>query len=79
MFANLSSVLLVLLSQPKSTSTQVGSDKVMSRTTHPTHPPLKLLRHFQTTYEANFWYALILTQLERRPQKKNARRPQKKY
>ena len=27
------------LSQPNSTSTQVGSDKVLSRTTHTTTPP----------------------------------------
>jgi hypothetical protein len=32
-----------------STSTQVESDKVVSWTTTPTLPPLKLLRHFQTT------------------------------
>ena len=44
------------LSQPNSTSTQVGSDKVINRTTH---HPLKLLRHFQSTQEANFWYATL--------------------
>ena len=42
---------LFLLSQPNSTSTQVGIDKVISWTTTPHTPPtpVKLLRHFQTT------------------------------
>jgi hypothetical protein len=44
------------LSQPNSSSTQVGSDKVLSRTTP---PPGKLLRHFQTTQEADFRYATL--------------------
>ena len=35
-----------MLSQPNSTSTQVGSDKVLSRTTTPPLHPLKLLRYF---------------------------------
>ena len=47
---------ILVLSQPNSTSTQVGIDKVITwttpphPTTPPTHPtPLKLLRHFQAT------------------------------
>ena len=44
------------LSQPNSTSTQVGSDKVINRTTH---HPLKLLRYVQATWEADFRYATL--------------------
>ena len=43
--------------QPNSTSTRVGVDKVISTTPHPT--PLKIVRHFQTTYETDFWYATL--------------------
>ena len=41
--------------QPNSTSTRVGVDKVIIWTT--TRPPVQLLRHFQTTQEADFRYA----------------------
>ena len=44
------------LSQPNSTSTQVGSDKVINRTTH---HPLKLLRDVQATWEADFRCATL--------------------
>ena len=44
--------------QPNSTSTWVGVDKVISWTSHTTHPH-KLVKHLQTTYEADFWYAAI--------------------
>jgi hypothetical protein len=42
---------------------KVGIDKVMGlptphHTTPPTHP-LELLRHFQATQEADFWYATL--------------------
>ena len=49
----------VFLSQPNSTSAQVGSDKVISQTTTTHHHPVKLLRHFQTTQEADFRYATL--------------------
>ena len=49
------SALKFYLSQPNSTSTQVGIDKVGPPPTH----PLKLLRHFQATQEADFRYATL--------------------
>ena len=62
--------LAYYLSQPNSTSTQAGSDKVLSRTTTTPTPPLKgtsrndailtpqekLLRHFQASWDDDFWY-----------------------
>ena len=47
-----------ILSQPNSTSTQVGIDKVMGWPTHTTTPQ-KLLSHFQATQEADFRYATL--------------------
>ena len=46
-------------SMPNSTSTQVGSDKVISWTTKPPTTPVKLLSHFKATQEADFWYATL--------------------
>ena len=49
--------------QHNSTSTRVGVDKVISWTTHHTTPPHhttpKLLRHLQTTQEADFLHATL--------------------
>ena len=45
-------------SSSNSNSIRVGSDKVISWPTPPTTPkPQKLVRHFQATQEADFWYA----------------------
>ena len=49
------------LSKPNSTSTRVGSDKVIGWPAHPAPPPTRhtLLRHFQSTQEADFRYATL--------------------